>query len=652
MKEELGGSRLGSGKKMEVDLKTYNRSTHDESFVWRNTQAAGTVVPFLVNWGMNGTKFDIETRVDVKTLPAEGPLFGSFKFEGNIFVVPIRLYQALLNNDELGIGLDMSAVLLPLITMVAATKPDGQDQMVRDLSNTQTNPSCILRYLGITGVGMYEPEEEADGRREFNAVMLLGYWDIMKNFFCNKQETNAYVIHNVPEEVDDWAETMTVAGDLISKFPAIGEGQWWGAGTGDLAIEYTGTPDITKIRINMNGVWRVLSDWGEVVTNSGAAITVRWTGGQFNTVKVIQWDYVDTQDTIQNPPVLEAFELKNIDRMRRLILRHNDDDIPFNVTDQSLTPYSLLWQENGQGYRSIMGSQEGLGVKTYQSDMYNNWLNTTAITQIADITAISTVGDRFTLDSLLFARKLYDHLNRVQVSGGSYNDWQRVTYEDTGYTRITSPMFVGGMFQEIVFDEVVSQNTGNDGQPLGSLAGRGTMGGKQKGGTIHVKCTEPSMVLGVCSITPRIDYSQGNAWYINLKTMNDMHKPAMDGIGFEESITEYRAWWETKQLPNGTWQQRSAGKVPAWLNWRTAVNKVYGNFAINTQEGFMVNKRDYQAMFIGEDWRIGDLTTYIDPAKWNHVFAQASRDAMNFWVQIAVKVTSRRLMSAKVMPRL
>ena len=32
---------------------------------------------------------------------------------------------------------------------------------------------------------------------------------------------------------------------------------------------------------------------------------------------------------------------------------------------------------------------------------------------------------------------------------------------------------------------------------------------------------------------------------MNLKTIDDLHKPALDGIGFQELITEQMAWWDT-----------------------------------------------------------------------------------------------------------
>ena len=49
---------------------------------------------------------------------------------------------------------------------------------------------------------------------------------------------------------------------------------------------------------------------------------------------------------------------------------------------------------------------------------------------------------------------------------------------------------------------------------------------------------------------------------------------------------------------------------------------------------------------------VKDVTTYIDPVKFNQIFADTNLDAQNFWVQIGAKVTARRKMSAKVIPNL
>ena len=46
------------------------------------------------------------------------------------------------------------------------------------------------------------------------------------------------------------------------------------------------------------------------------------------------------------------------------------------------------------------------------------------------------------------------------------------------------------------------------------------------------------------------------------------------------------------------------------------------------------------------------ITTYIDPEKYNYIFADTSLDAMNFWVQLGIGAKVRRKMSAKVIPNL
>ena len=132
-------------------------------------------------------------------------------------------------------------------------------------------------------------------------------------------------------------------------------------------------------------------------------------------------------------------------------------------------------------------------------------------------------------------------------------------------------------------------------QPLGTLAGRGRLTSKDKGGKIKIKVSEPSYILGVVSITPRIDYSQGNKWDTSLKTMNDLHKPALDEIGFQDLITDQMAWFDTKANFQGDVEYQTAGKQPAWINYMTNVNQCRGNFAVKGNEMFMTLNRRYEA---------------------------------------------------------
>ena len=47
IQKNIGKNTIGDNKKMEVDLRTYNRSTHNLSTIIRNTQSVGTLVPTL-----------------------------------------------------------------------------------------------------------------------------------------------------------------------------------------------------------------------------------------------------------------------------------------------------------------------------------------------------------------------------------------------------------------------------------------------------------------------------------------------------------------------------------------------------------------------------------------------------------------------------
>ena len=215
--------------------------------------------------------------------------------------------------------------------------------------------------------------------------------------------------------------------------------------------------------------------------------------------------------------------------------------------------------------------------------------------------------------------------------------------------RPETPVFEGGMTQWIEFEEVIS-NSATENEPLGALAGRGKTTQQKGSGRLHFKVQEPSYIIGLCAITPMVDYCQGNEWDMDLKTMDDFHKPALDGIGYQDSLNTQRAAWTKVCLVGGKWQETAPGKTVAWINYMTNFNKTFGNFASGESEEFMVLNRNYEQ---GDHWTtIQDLTTYIDPSKHNEIFADTAIDAMNFWIQTACQIRVRRNISAKQIPNL
>ncbi|WNK14263.1 MAG: major capsid protein [Microvirus sp.] len=664
MQKTLGGERLGAGKKMKVDLHNFERSTHDLSYLWRSSMSAGTLVPFMCEVGLPGDTFDIDLECDVKTLPTVGPLFGSYKVQLDVFVAPIRLYNSLLHNNALGIGMKMSQVILPKLKFVVPQT----NVTPADIDNCHINPSCILSYLGLRGFGM--STEIATATREFNAVPFLAYWEIYKQYYSNKMEEKGAVIHS-----NQLANTGTVSSVRVQRGTAGG-----GPATIPLAPTTAAVTIqngyllevVTTANYNMSQVLINTAEYGtksfvdlcssrysqSATLASGLIDFAKW-----GVITIINYKLGDLNTPLVVKPSVSFFPLENIDNMRNNLLAFQSKTVPYLLSKDttSLEPYSFIFQSS-PSTTAALSSQEGLALKTYQSDLFNNWLKTEFIdgpTGIGAITAIDTSDGSFTLDTLNLSQKVYNMLNRIAVSGGSYDDWLDAVYAHDRYKRAESPIYMGGLIKELVFQEVIS-TAETAGNPLATLAGKGALSKKHRGGKTVVKIDEPSYILAIASITPRIDYSQGNKWDTGLITLDDLHKPSLGQIGFQDLITEQMAWWDTRYSQVDGWVQKSAGKQPAWINYMTNVNQTRGNFAVgptanNSGNGvpvgqmYMTLNRRYEGT---KDSGITDLTTYIDPSKFNFIFAQTSLDSQNFWTQIAVNITARRKMSAKIMPNL
>lgn len=649
IQKNIGKNTIGDNKKMEVDLRTYNRSTHNLSTIIRNTQSVGTLVPTLTLVMQKDDTFEINIESSVLTHPTTGPLYGSFKLENHLFFIPFRLYNSWLHNNRLGIGLNMSQIKLPQLKIDLKKIDDqpGED----NLQWSQVNPSCLLSYLGIKGYGGFRKDATTTTANK-NAVKLLGYWDIFKNYYANKQEDKAYFIgSNDPISAKINQIPIPNPNNISQANGTVATGE-------AIKIE-----DPNKIYTENNVTLWVTQTLGHspVQMTAGEAGSISWAESVFtitlhNIPEGVKWWIRSIQSTAQQ--ALETFDLKEIDTIRDeiLIAKGSTTYSLGNVT----TNLKLRKMFGERGINNKLKStrpQYGLLLRTYNSDLYQNWINTEWIegaNGINEISAVDVTDGKLSMDALNLAQKVYNMLNRIAVSGGTYRDWLETVYASGQYLeRCETPTFEGGTSQEIVFQEVVS-NSATEDEPLGTLAGRGINAGKQKGGKIKIRATEPGYIMSITSITPRIDYSQGNDFDTDWKTIDDMHKPALDGIGYQDSVNTGRAWWDDTYAGTvGTLIKHAAGKTVAWIDYMTNVNKTYGNFASGMSEAFMVLNRNYQ-MKIGTEGEtlIDDLTTYIDPVKYNYIFADTSIDAMNFWLQIKYEITARRLMSAKQIPNL
>lgn len=732
MEKQLGGNRLGSGSKtreMSVFLNNYERSTFNQSRKWMSTLSCGTLVPFFHEIGTNGDKFDIDLSLMCRTLPTIAPLFGTFKLQLDMFAIPIRLYNGLLHNNAVKIGLHMDKVLFPKLKIAYNNHMSKYDKDPHYFAH----PSSLLAYLGQRST--HSSTLDTIKPVTLNALSVLAYYDIYKNYYANKQENTAYIIGAPNNQVNQflistYAVTTSVKhkdgteqyyskpvnsaflstdmklteGDLVSQQIFITER--------DLSVILAGLDDNLSTD-NLSNLFNdlTITEGGRFldaiqlhsvsIGNTKEIVRPPIITGPIDTGRLeeplAEFDYKRRLTLEANKNCvsygyyvnltyyvlkdfnvndfggklsftgagkygIQPFSLENIDTMRVDILKNTGLGQTITIESTSYLPYGALAKVfdkeftisdktflQGQPYSAL--PMYGLALKTYQSDLNNNWLNASdVLNYVTKASEVQVTNGSFDIDALLMAKKVYNLLNRIVVSGSTWTDWQEAVYSEDAVTRAETPIYVGGMSADITFEEVVSTSSEN----LGQLAGKGNIT-NVSGGHVVVNCNEPMLIMGIASITPRIAYSQNNWWFNSLTNLDELHKPAFDGISFQDKLLRDFVPYVDFTDNQGVLHQKAIGKQPAWLHYMTAVDEIFGSFAIDTELNYMTLDRRYIPEFTPQydDATIIDATTYIDPSRYLYAFqGQRLEDSQVFWLQVGIDCYSRRKMSAKQMPQL
>lgn len=650
----LGKNTLGDNEKMKIAMRDYDMSTHDISTICRTSLGVGMLVPFCKILCQKGDIIDLNLINKTLSQPTLGPLFGSFKLQHFMFFGGFRLYNSWLHNNRTGIGMKMSDIKLPM--MKANTTG------IATSATTNISASALYKYLGWS-------KSKRLGANATNGVLkngvpLLLYLDIFKNFFANTQEKKFYMLKGAGE----------ITLDIQDTYQSSHDGNYT-IGKNQESIQITKT---TKIHTNLTDIdyqrfWdsikvTVMTSDGELahrklgeLTTNALTNTIILNNVSANPYATIL-QFFTTKETAKFVKTeLGQYNLKLLDQIRDVILHKKGNETlvldPTNVgaNNNGSTELSSFFNDLIKSQSNKLG---GMLLKTYDSDIFNNWIQTDWIDGaggIADITSIDINANdgKLTMDALNLQQKVYNMLNRIAVSGGTYRDWLETVYTAGKYLdRPETPVFIGGMTQYIEFDEVISKSateTAYGSQPLGDIAAIGRGGKPLNSGHVHYQCEEPGYIIGLMAITPMIDYSQGNDFDLNLQTIDDLHKPALDGIGYQDLIQEQMVGETSSYNGSGNisnMTHKAANKTVAWIDYMTNYNRTFGDFAAGEALDFMVLNRRYEV----KNNEITDLTTYIDPQKHIEIFADTSIDSQNFWVQTVVQATRRGNYSAKQIP--
>lgn len=650
----LGKNTLGDNDKMKVAMRDYDMSTHDISTIFRSSIGVGMLVPFCKILCQKGDIIDLNLINKTLSQPTLGPLFGSFKLQHFMFFGGFRLYNSWLHNNRTGIGMKMSDIKLPM--MKANTSGTATE------ATTNISASALYKYLGWSKSRRTGASATTGVLK--NGVPLLLYLDIFKNFFANTQEDKFYMLKGAGEIKLNLAKTYNNENDGIyiigknTNFIHVTKTTTITAGI--ILTDYTDFWHSIKVTTMESGTlhYKTLDQ----LTQNAKTATITLNNAAAEPYATILQFFTTKETTKFIKTELGQYDLKLLDQIRDVILHKKGNETLI------ITSSSVGESENGSAdlakfVDEMINSQAnrlgGMLLKTYDSDIFNNWVKTDWIDGAGGITEITSIDitandGKLTMDALNLQQKVYNMLNRIAVSGGTYRDWLETVYTAGKYLdRPETPVFIGGMTQYIEFDEVISKSateTAYGSQPLGDIAAIGRGGKPVNNGHIHYQCEEPGYIIGLMAITPMIDYSQGNDFDLNLQTIDDLHKPALDGIGYQDLIQE-QMLGETSVYNGGATIDKikhlAANKTVAWIDYMTNYNRTYGDFAAGEALDFMVLNRRYE---VSDNNTIEDLTTYIDPQKYIEIFADTSIDSQNFWVQTVVQATRRGNYSAKQIP--
>lgn len=641
----LGKNTLGDNNKMKVAMRDYDMSTHDISTVFRSSIGVGMLIPFCKILCQKGDIIDINLINKTLSQPTLGPLFGSFKLQHFMFFGGFRLYNSWLHNNRTGIGMKMSDIKLPMMYV----KTEGTSTAAR----TNVSTSALYKYLGFSE--SRRAGTNATSGIYKNGVPLLMYLDVFKNFFANTQEKKFYMIRGGLSRLSIGPNIYKIPAENIKLYPTNNTS----VGSFDESNNWTKYWENVKVLGRKNGS-EVLTNMANLSSNpTTKTITIDKIPSVITEIVNVEFDrniteYINTS--------LKQYDLKLLDQIRDVIL-HKKGNEPLILYGANLGAANNGSTELQSMFDDLVAAQSnklgGMLLKTYDSDIFNNWVQTDWIDGAGGITEITSIDitandGKLTMDALNLQQKVYNMLNRIAVSGGTYRDWLETVYTAGKYLdRPETPVFIGGMTQYIEFDEVISKSateTAYGSQPLGDIAAIGRGGKPLNNGHIHYQCEEPGYIMGLMAITPMIDYSQGNDFDLNLQTIDDLHKPALDGIGYQDLIQEQMVG--STSIYNGgatidKIKHLAANKTVAWIDYMTNYNRTFGDFAVGGALDFMVLNRRYE---VGDNDTIKDLTTYIDPQKYIEIFADTDLTSQNFWVQTVVQATRRGNYSAKQIP--
>ena len=223
-----------------------------------------------------------------------------------------------------------------------------------------------MAYLGFRNKGR-ELSDSLDFVHKFNAIPAIAYYDIFKNYYANKQEENFYMIGGSPvlqisingENIQDNENIPCTLGEITS------------ASTITISPNTIEKKEIRfRVKTSANAREQVLTV-DDLGTWDATGDNIKIT-----TEKATNTWYITAVYSTKRTS-LEKYPLENLDIIRdKILLTPGDTVFDISNTTMSVEPLTRFAKRAAQGVLNTSNTQYGLCLKTYNSDIYQNWINT------------------------------------------------------------------------------------------------------------------------------------------------------------------------------------------------------------------------------------------------------------------------------------
>lgn len=621
-------------------------SNFDISGVTRMSAKPGVLYPVFIQDMLPGETINLNIQSLIKTYPTLAPLMGTFKVQFDIFRCPLRYYVPKMDGQDqeaIPVGKKLPQIYMPHVPFVYDEENEEWSSVYGPYN--MIYPGTLFDYL-LNSCYMSLPVSQVDQGHSkvfhFPAHYYKAYWDIYRSYYINQQEPDHYFTIEKIQDVEINSSTAVITNSRLS----------------DLFQEH----DIRTIS-NGNGISTPAISPSTAVPSSVPSIFDR----QVNIPSYGIGNFAS--DSFGAYAILDS------------------EDIPTYLQSGDIVLPGTTFVKGNSYFNTLQYKYtfpRGLACRTYRNDYITSVLNSDRCSSAKQF--VNVANNKVSITEITFANKLQNYLELSVAAGSRYKEWIRSQFGVTAHDDLMMPELLGSISTWLNFEDVVQTSSDAVSQPLGSLAGKGS-GVLSNNKTFDVYAEEHAVCMVMMSIVPQVDYYQGIPKCMLKETFDDIFKPALDNIGYQDlfefevsALNDHNSWlMETSDTPgtsapvpafkpNYTGDQYKAdrataiGKQPAWLEYKTALNRVHGDFVDSLR--YWTNAR--QMFTPAQYFRISEqaqnptkkvdsakhYSTYIDPSQWNNAFADTSLDSENFLVQIRFGAYRKSPMSKNLLRKL